>query len=949
VTALVLAVVLLPLAAAPLPAWLRRTAGLEPAWPALGAALAALALVFALLPAARSGAAPLAVWPWLPALGLGLALRVDAVAVGFALVLTAGSVLAIAAARVDRRAPAAPSFYGRALALTGATLGAVLADDVVLLWLCLELAAFASALLVAGDGSEAPRRRVAVAALVVMEAGGLALLTGLLLIADVAGSFRMGAALAAAAELRAQPLHLPMVGLVLAGAATRLAPWLACAGQRAAALPAGAALATALFVPLRFAPLLGGSRSWLALLIALGSGAGLLIAWQTWRRRTAQPAAVAAPGSSLLEEFALAARIVWQPLLAPRPALSLTTLGAGAALAVALAAGTARPGAWPGPLSSAWPIVAGSSWLLLAVAAGVARGAAIRILGLAAGAALLLLASFAPPAVVAAELAAGSAALWLVGRALGSRWPARPTLLIFAACLASAAAVRLLLALAPGALTAGYAGHGAAPAGFAVAAPVALPLAAAVALFALGAAPPALKRSLAGVALLANLALAAGWLRRADAGPPFGFAFGAGPTPFGVHLLLDRLAAVQLLIGAVVAALVFGHACGGDTQRRPQHFHALCQLLVCGIAGAVLAADLVDLFVFLEVALLAFNLLLPDAAEGGHAAARAHMALTGAAGSGLFLIAAGCIYAALGTFGFADLALRAPALAAGKSPLLSVAAYLLLVVFALRAAALPFGFWLARASEAAPVAAAFAVLLAEVGCYAILRVYALVFPCFGAGPCGPSGLVLPLGLATLAAGGVGALAASGPSGLRAPLLAVALGTVLVGVGSFREAGFAAAVYLLAPAALGGVALALVGDFSSRPPGAAAAPGTLGVMALLAALGLPPSATWAGRIGILAAAGPDALVVWSLVLGSGLIAAMAAARAAGEFCGQGQNAAAGGAPAGSAAAGCALALLAALALAAGPLYELAGRTARQLLDRQAYVAAFGGIAAEAEPR
>jgi multicomponent K+:H+ antiporter subunit D len=948
VTALALAVVLLPLAAAPLPAWLRRFAGFDPAWSALGTALAAFALALALLPAARSGAAPLAVWPWLPALGFSLALRTDAVAIGFALALTAGSALAIAAARVDRRGPVAPAFYGRALALTGATLGAVLADDVVLFWFWLELATFASVLLVAGDGAEPPRRRAAVAAFVVMEAGGLALLAGVLLIGDVAGSFRLSAALAAAAELRAQPLHLPVAGLVFAAAATRLAPWLACAGQRAAALPIGAALATALLVPLRFAPLFGGGRSWLALFVVLATGGALLITWHRWRRRTTQATAVAARGPSLLEEFALAARIVWQPLLAPRLALSLTTLGAGAALAVALAAGTARPGAWPGLLSSAWPVVAGSTWLLLAVAAGVARGAAVRILGLAAGSALLLLVSFAPPAVAAAELAAGSAALSAVGRAFGAGRPARPTVLILGACLASATAVRVLLAQSPGALAGGYAGHGAASAGF-VAAPVALPLAAALALFVLGAASPALKRSLAGVALFANLALAAGCVLRADAGASAGFALGAGPTPFGVHLLLDRLAAVQLLVGAVVAALVFGHARGADAPPRQRHFHALCQLLLCGMAGSVLAADLVELFVFLELALLAFNLLLPDAAEGEQAAARAHVALVSAAGSGLFLIAAGCIYAALGTFGFADLAVLAPVLAAGESPLLNVGAYLLLVVFALRAAALPFGFWLTRACEAAPVAAAFAVVLAEVGCYAILRVYTLVFPCFGAGPCGPSGLVLPLGLATLAAGGVGALAATAPTGLRAPLLAVALGTLLVGVGSFREAGFAAAVYLLAPAALGVVALVLVGDFTGRAPDAAAAPGALGATTLLAALGLPPFATWVGRIGILAAAGPDALVVWSLVLATGLIAATAAARAANELCGRGRNAATRGAPAGRAAAGCALALLAALAFAAGPLYGLAGRAARQLLDRQAYVAAFGGVAAGAEPR
>jgi multicomponent K+:H+ antiporter subunit D len=955
VTALVLAVALVPLAAAPLPALMKRSAGLDPALPALGAVLTSFALALALLPAVLPGATLRADWPWVPALGLSLSLRADGLAVGVALMWTAGSAIAIAAARLDPRGGATPRFYGRAIALTGAVLGAALADDLALLWLCLELAALATVLLI-GEGPGAGRRRAALGAFVAMEAGGLALLAAAVLIADVAGSFRLSAAIAAGAELRAQPLYPLMAALVCATAVTRLAPLLVRAAWRRAVPQAGAALAAAALVPLRLTPALGGTRTWLVLLTVLGTGAALLVAWRAWRGRRAGPTpATAAPGAALLEGFALAARVLWQPLVAPRLTLSLAALGVGAALAAALAAGGVRPQAWPALASPAWPIAAGSSWLLLAVAACAVRDRAdraARTLGIAAVAALLLLAAFVPATIVGAELAAGAAVLWLLGRTLGMPSPPRPALLALGACLAIEALIRALVAGSAAALAGDDVGHGAGPAGFALVAPLALPLVAAVALVALGPATPALKRSLAGIALLANCALAAWLLLLADRGAPLGLALGAGPAPFGLHLLLDRLAATMLLIGAVVALLVFGHALGGGAERRNRHFHALCQLQVCGLAGAVLAAELVELFVFGELALLAFHVLLAHDASVRRAAARRHVVVVGAAGAGLFLIATGCVYAALGTLNFAELAVRAPAIAVGDSPLLRVGAYLLIVVFALRTAALPLGFWLPGACGAAPAAAAFVVALAEAGVYAILRLYGLVFPCFGAGPCGPSGLVLPLGLATLAGGGVGALAATGLGGLRAPLLLVALGTLLVGVGSFREAGFAAALYLLAPAAIGAVALVLVGDLVGRVPDAAAiAPprrdaaavrATLGFAALLAALGLPPFAGWVGRIAILAASGPDALVVWSFVLVAALIAAIAAARTWSAQRWQAPPTAARIGWARGAAAGCALATLAALALAAGPIFDLAGRTARQLFDRRAYVAALIGV-------
>ena len=152
--------------------------------------------------------------------------------------------------------------------------------------------------------------------------------------------------------------------------------------------------------------------------------------------------------------------------------------------------------------------------------------------------------------------------------------------------------------------------------------------------------------------------------------------------------------------------------------------------------------------------------------------------------------------------------------------------------------------------------------------------------------------MLPRGLATLAAAGVGALAARSPAMLRTQLLMIAVGALLAAVGTFREGGFAAAAFGLAPTALGGAALALAG----RARGAAA------IVALAAAALLAASAVIRAVYGTVQTPEP---VTHRPV---------------------------------SVATGVALALLVALTVAAGPAFDFATRTARELLDRHAYVAA-----------
>ncbi len=77
----------------------------------------------------------------------------------------------------------------------------------------------------------------------------------------------------------------------------------------------------------------------------------------------------------------------------------------------------------------------------------------------------------------------------------------------------------------------------------------------------------------------------------------------------------------------------------------------------------------------------------------------------------------------------ADLANRVTLISAEETVGIRVAAVLLLLVFAIKAALVPLHFWLpsSYAEAPAPVAALFAIMT-KVGAYAIIRVYTLIFP-----------------------------------------------------------------------------------------------------------------------------------------------------------------------------------------------------------------------------
>ena len=292
------------------------------------------------------------------------------------------------------------------------------------------------------------------------------------------------------------------------------------------------------------------------------------------------------------------------------------------------------------------------------------------------------------------------------------------------------------------------------------------------------------------------------------------YSIGKWPAPFGIVLVVDRLSALMLLLTASVgsAALLYSLA---RWDRVGVHYHPMFQLQLMGLNGAFLTGDLFNLFVFVEVLLVASYGLLLHGSGAPRVKAGVHYIVVNLLASLLFLIGVALIYGVAGTLNMADLGPRAAQLAAHDRGLFDVGATILGIAFLIKAAAWPLNFWLPMAYSAAgaPVAAIFS-LLTKVGVYAIIRVSSLLDESGSHGPFGSDWLFFG-GIATIAYAIVGMLAAQHLARVVAYSVVLSAGTLLAACGLNLDVMSAPALFYLSVSVLASSAFFMLTGMTER--------------------------------------------------------------------------------------------------------------------------------------
>ena len=281
------------------------------------------------------------------------------------------------------------------------------------------------------------------------------------------------------------------------------------------------------------------------------------------------------------------------------------------------------------------------------------------------------------------------------------------------------------------------------------------------------------------------------------------YLIGDWTAPFGIVLVADWLSDLMIVLTAIIALAAFVYALARWDRAGPR-FQALFLLQIMGLNGAFLTGDLFNLFVFFEILLAASYGLLLHGSGAERIKAGLHYVAINVGASLLFLIGVALIYGVTGTLNMADLATIIPGVVGGDLALLQSGFAVLGVAFLLKAGMWPLGFWLPRTYAAAvPPAAAVFALLSKVGIYALLRVYLLLFgtEVGWAGNFGEEWLLFG-GIATVAYGTIGVLAARTLSRVAGFCVIISSGTLLASIGAGEGTSLSPILFYMVSSTLG---------------------------------------------------------------------------------------------------------------------------------------------------
>ncbi|RCV54792.1 Na+/H+ antiporter subunit A [Marinitenerispora sediminis] len=229
--------------------------------------------------------------PWAPEFSLTLAFRMDALGLVMTLIAAGiGTLVLVYCARYfSDDEPGLGRFAGVLTAFAGAMLGLVLADDLIQLFVYWELTTVFSYLLIGHRAELRESRRAAMTALVVTTLGGLAMLVGVIMLGEAAGSYLVSDILAdpPRGTVVTVALALVLVGALSKSALLPFSLWLPAAMQAptpvSGYLHAAAMVKAGVYLVARLTPAFGDLPVWQVTALAFGAVTMVLAGWRALR------------------------------------------------------------------------------------------------------------------------------------------------------------------------------------------------------------------------------------------------------------------------------------------------------------------------------------------------------------------------------------------------------------------------------------------------------------------------------------------------------------------------------------------------------------------------------------------------------------------------------------------------------------------------------------------
>ncbi len=220
------------------------------------------------------------------------------------------------------------------------------------------------------------------------------------------------------------------------------------------------------------------------------------------------------------------------------------------------------------------------------------------------------------------------------------------------------------------------------------------------------------------------LALSLSGLQFVLAHGPLSYHLAGWMPPVGIQLILDPLSALfcVLLSGVTLLVMIFARqSVVHETSRKELPFYSLAMLLLTGLSGMVMTADLFNMYVFLEIGALSGYALVAIGDRRAPVSAFRYLTL-GTAGAAFFLLGVALIFINTGTLNMADLSRVLPLVQYSTPVVLGMV--FIVVGVGLKMALFPLHAWLpdAYTHASSTATALIAPIGTKVAAYILLRI-----------------------------------------------------------------------------------------------------------------------------------------------------------------------------------------------------------------------------------
>jgi proton-translocating NADH-quinone oxidoreductase chain N len=198
---------------------------------------------------------------------------------------------------------------------------------------------------------------------------------------------------------------------------------------------------------------------------------------------------------------------------------------------------------------------------------------------------------------------------------------------------------------------------------------------------------------------------------------------GETTSPYPSVFLIDALSLYMaiIIVSVSIVIVIYSVLFMNSAERPTDRYFAVMLMLTAGLLGAVLAGDLLTLFIFWEVATVAAAFLMMYRRNAFSINATMKYLIMVIIASAFVLLGLSLVFGLTGTLNYIALPLAISAVSSANMPILIISFLFIIAGYAIEAAIVPFHFWLPDAYTAAPApSATFLSALVDQGSYYIL-------------------------------------------------------------------------------------------------------------------------------------------------------------------------------------------------------------------------------------